>query len=76
VSYRPFEHQANPLLLAPNNAAALAYIAGRDREREKMRNDGRAVYVKASSDVGKISDQADDSGAVELNRSGLENTVS
>jgi len=40
-----------------------------------MWNDGRAVYVEASTGVGKISDQAVDSGAVELNRSGLENPV-
>ena len=74
-SGHPFEHQADPLLLTPDNAATLANIAGRDLEREAMRNDG-VVYVKPSSNHGQISDHAIDSGAIELNRSGLENPLS
>jgi hypothetical protein len=63
------------LLFTPDNAATLAHIAGRDIEREAVRNDG-VVYVKPSSNHGQISDHAVDSGAIELNRSGLENPLS
>jgi hypothetical protein len=75
-SGRPFERQADPLLLTPDNAAMLADIACRDLEREEMRNDGRVAYLKPSPNLGQISDHAIDSGAVELNRSGLENPLS
>jgi hypothetical protein len=70
-----FEYQADPLLFTPDNAATLAHIAGRDIEREAMRNDG-VVYVKPSSNHGQISDHAVDIGAVELDQSGLKNPLS
>jgi hypothetical protein len=63
-------------LVTPDNAATLADIACRDLEREVMRNDGRVADVKPGSNRGQISDHAVDSGAVELNRSGLENPLS
>jgi hypothetical protein len=40
-----------------------------------MRNQ-RMVYVKPGPNNGQISDHAVDSGAVELNRSGLKNPLS
>jgi hypothetical protein len=74
-SGRAFEYQADPRMFTPDNAATLAHIAGGDIECEAMRNDG-VVYVKARSSHGQISDHAVDSGAVELNQSGLKNPLS
>jgi hypothetical protein len=50
-------------------------FAGRDIELETMR-DGGTIHVKPSSEFRKISNQAIDRYAVELNRSGLENPSS
>jgi hypothetical protein len=67
-SGRLYEYQADPLLFTPDNAATLTHIAGRNIEREAMRNDG-VVYVKPNSNQGQISDHAVDCSLVELNRS-------
>jgi hypothetical protein len=70
------EGDADPFILAPNNMATLAHLPGEDVQRNLMWDAYRARNVESSSRPGHVANSAVDPGAVELDRSGLEDSLS
>jgi hypothetical protein len=70
------ESHADPFFLAPNDVTMVADIAGHDVQRDLMGDSHRARDLKGSPGPGHIANGAIDSGAIELNRSGLEDSPS
>jgi hypothetical protein len=70
------EDYANPLFLAPDDTAILTFIAAGDVQPDFVRNANRTRHVERCSDPGYVANGAIDTAAVELNRSGLEDSPS
>jgi hypothetical protein len=70
------EDYAHPLFLTPDDMAFLTFIAAGDVQRDFVRNANRTRHVERCSDPGHVANSAIDAAAVELNRSGLEDSLS
>jgi hypothetical protein len=70
------ENYAKPFFLAPDDIAIMPLMAALDVERDFVRNADRARYVECRADRGYVANCAIDVAAVELDRSGFENTLS
>ena len=70
------EDYANPLFLAPDYMAILTFIAAGDVQPDFVRNANRTRHVERCSNPGYVANSAIDAAAVELNRSGLEDSPS
>jgi hypothetical protein len=70
------EGHANPPFLAPDDMAILTFVAAQDVQRDFVRNPHRARDVERCSYRGYIANGAIDPAAVELDRSGFQNTLS
>lgn len=70
------ERDANSFFLPPDNVAIATDAGVQNVERDFVRYTCRAYDLKTSSDLGEVANRAINTGAIELNRSGLENTMS
>ena len=68
--------KTDALFLAPDNVAMLAHLSGQNVQRDLVGNANRDRNLESSSDRGPVANRAIDTGAVELNRSGFEYSLS
>jgi hypothetical protein len=69
------EAYANPFFLAPDDTAILTFITAHDVQRDFVGNTNRTRHVERCSDRGHVANCAIDAAAVELNRSGLKDSL-
>jgi hypothetical protein len=70
------ESDADPFVLAPDNMATLAHLAGEEVQRNLMWDAYRTHNIEGSSRPRHVANSAIDPDAAELDRSGLEDSLS
>jgi hypothetical protein len=76
VAFSLGESHTDAAFLAPHHVAMLADIAGHDVQRDLVRYARQTSNLKGGAGPGHVANGAIDSGAVELDCSGLEYSLS